>query len=303
MSGGPGGDAAGDAPATLALDGLRVVLRGRHGDVPLLRGVSLRVRPGEVHGVVGESGAGKSMIGRAVLGLLPPRARVTDGKMLYQGRDLLAQPPVRARLLGREIAVIPQDPAASLNPVRRVGRQMQDVLRLRAGLGRRTAWARAEAMLAEVWIRDPARVMGSYPHQLSGGQRQRVLIAIAFASAPRLIIADEPTTALDVTVQREILRLIQDLQARHGASVLFVTHDLGVVAKLCATVTVLQAGRVLEQGRAADILAAPAHPYTRALLDATPRFDRPGDALRPVPPRLLAALQAEIAAQDARTGA
>ena len=300
MSGGLGGD----VPAILALDRVRVMLRGRHGDVPLLRGVSLRVQPGEVHGLVGESGAGKSMIGRTVLGLLPPRARVAGGRVLYRGRDLLAEPAsARAGLLGRDIAVIPQDPAASLNPVRRIGRQMQDVLRLRAGMRRRAAWACAEAMLAEVWIRDPGRVMRSYPHQLSGGQRQRVLIAIAFASAPRLIVADEPTTALDVTVQREILRLIQDLQARGGASVLFVTHDLGVVAKLCATVTVLHAGRVLEQGRTAEVLAKPAHPYTRALLDATPHFGRPGDALRPVPPGLLAALQEEATLQDARTGA
>ncbi len=264
---------------TLEIDRLQVTLGRR----PLLRQVSLRVASGEVHGLVGESGAGKSMIGRAVLGLLPEAASVAGGAVRYRGRDLLgASGRERRALLGREIAVIPQDPAVSLNPVRRVGRQMRAVLRLRAGLSAADARARTLAALAEVLIRDPERVAASYPHQLSGGMRQRVLIATAFATEPRLIIADEPTTALDVTVQREILRLIRDLQARHGAAVLFVTHDLGVVAKLCASVTVLRSGRVLEQGATADVLAAPSHPYTRALLAASPRLDRPADAWAPL---------------------
>ena len=269
--------------------------------MPILRGVSLRIEAGEVHGLVGESGAGKSMVGNTILGLLPTAARVTSGTVLYRGRDLLAASGAeRAGLLGREVTVIPQDPAVSLNPVRRIGRQMEAVLRLRAGLSATEARAKALAALAEVLIRDPARVAASYPHQLSGGMRQRVLIATAFATNPALIVADEPTTALDVTVQREILRLIRDMQARHGSAVLFVTHDLGIVAKLCASMTVLHAGRVLEQGPTADILAAPKHPYTRALLAASPRLDRPADAWAPVPAALTATLREEAAAFDAR---
>lgn len=280
----------------LEIERLRVAIGRGARAVPILHGVSLRVAAGEVHGLVGESGAGKSMIGRAVLGLLPDAAQVTGGVVRYRGTDLLAASPrVRAALLGRQIAVIPQDPAVSLNPVRRIGRQMGAVLRLRAGLSRAQARDRVLAALEEVLIRDPGRVAASYPHQLSGGMRQRVLIATAFATNPALIVADEPTTALDVTVQREILRLIRALQVRHGAAVLFVTHDLGIVAKLCASMTVLHAGVVLEQGATAAILAAPAHPYTRALLAASPRLDRPQDAWAPVPAALTAALRAQAA--------
>ncbi len=282
--------------ALLRIDRLRVAIG--HGRL-LLRDVSLSVAAGEVHGVVGESGAGKSMLGRAILGLLPEAARVTGGNVRYRGLDLLAASGrARGALLGREIAVIPQDPAVSLNPMKRIGRQMRAVLTLRAGLSDAQARVRTLAALAEVLIRDPERVAASFPHQLSGGMRQRVLIATAFATNPALIVADEPTTALDVTVQREILRLIRDLQARHGCAVLFVTHDLGVVAKLCGHVTVLHGGRVLEQGKVAAILAAPAHPYTRALLAASPRLDRPAEGWAPVPAALTAALQAEAAAFD-----
>jgi peptide/nickel transport system ATP-binding protein len=273
----------------LEVDRLRVAI----GKAVILRDVSLRLAAGEAHGLVGESGAGKSMIGRAILGLLPEAARVVGGAVRYRGRDVLRDPRRLAALLGREIAVIPQDPSVSLNPVRRIGRQMGAVLRRRAGLSEAAARARVLTALAEVLIRDPERVAASYPHQLSGGMRQRVLIATAFATNPALIVADEPTTALDVTVQREILRLIRDLRARHGSAVLFVTHDLGVVAKLCARMTVLHAGRVLEQGAVATILDAPAHPYTRALLAASPRLDRPADGFAPVPAELTAALRAE----------
>ena len=286
--------------STLAIENLHVSI----GETPVLRGVSLSLQQGEVHGLVGESGAGKSMIGRAVLDLLPAGARVTQGTVRYAGNELLRL-PARARraLLGREIAVIPQDPMSALNPVRRIGAQMNDLMRLRLDMDRLSARRRTLALLADVLIREPERVARSYPHQLSGGMRQRVLIAMAFAGRPHLIISDEATTALDVTVQREILRLLHVLQHRDGAAVLFITHDLGLVAKLCTTASVLHGGRVLEQGAVARMLSAPDHPYTRALLAATPRLDRPADALRPIPPAMIAALRAETAVQDRRVSA
>ena len=184
------------------------------------------------------------------------------------------------------MALIPQDPLSALNPSRRIAGQMTDVLRLRLGLSHDEADARALAMLRDVQLRDPEGVLRRYPHELSGGMRQRVLIATAFACEARLIVADEPTTALDVTVQKQILRLIRDLQRRHATALLFITHDLGVVAKICTSVTVLNSGAVVEQAAVADIFARPRHAYTRALLAAMPRYDRPG-ALAPVPAELL----------------
>jgi len=268
---------------------------------PVLRDVSLTVAPGEVHGLVGESGAGKSTIGKAVLGLLPRAARIDRGYVMFDGIDLPTMAEAkRRRLLAEKIALIPQDPMTALNPVRRIGVQMTAPLIRHLGLSRKEARARALAGLEEVAIHDAAAVLDRYPHELSGGMRQRVLIAMAFSTTPRLIIADEPTTALDVTVQRQILALLRDLQTRHRAAVLFVTHDLGVVAKVCDRVTVLHAGRVLEQGACADVIERPVHPYTQALLAATPRFDRPADVLSPVPAELASALWQEAAAWDAR---
>jgi peptide/nickel transport system ATP-binding protein len=207
--------------------------------------------------------------------------------------------PERRALLGASIALIPQDPMTSLNPVKRVGEQIATVLRLKLGLDRRAARARAIELLGEAAIREPARVVDLYPHELSGGMRQRILIAIAFSCTPRLVIADEPTTALDVTVQRQILRLILDLQHRAGAAVLFVTHNFGLVAKLCQTVTVLYAGRVVEEGATAEVLAHPRAAYTTALLQATPRLDRPAEALSPLPRALTDQLLSEARAYDA----
>jgi peptide/nickel transport system ATP-binding protein len=219
---------------------------------------------------------------------------------VFEGRDLLSLLPKDLRaVLGRDIALVPQDPSTALNPSRRIDAQMTDGLRLKRGLSANQARLRAHALLEEVQIRDPERVLDSYPHQLSGGMRQRVLIAAAFALEPKLVIADEPTTALDVTVQKQILRLIRSLQERHGTSVLFVSHDLGVVAKICDRLTVLYMGKVMEQGSTADVLAGPRHPYTKALLAANPRYDRPDTGLEPTPPDVIAALRAEIAAFDA----
>ena len=280
--------------AVLSVHDLRVAIGYRQNAANVLRGANLEVGAGEVRGLVGESGAGKSMLGRAVLGLLPANAVITAGTILFEGRDLVAMPePERRGLLGRRIALIPQDPMTSLNPVKRVGGQIAALLRHHLALARRDALARAEELLAEVAIREPRRVLELYPHEISGGMRQRVLIAMAFACDPSLVIADEPTTALDVTVQRQVLQLVERLRQRHGAAILFVTHDLGVVAKICRTMTVLHAGRVLEDGETTEVLAKPRHPYTRALLAATPRADRPAEALRPVPQALIENLWAE----------
>ena len=283
----------------LAIEALSAISL-RDGNRPILRRVSLAVATGEVHGLVGESGAGKSTIAKAILGIIPSQVKVTVGRIGFEGRDLLSLLPKDLRaVLGRDIALVPQDPSTALNPSRRIDAQMTDGLRLKRGLSAKQARLRAHALLEEVQIRDPKRVLDSYPHQLSGGMRQRVLIAAAFALEPKLVIADEPTTALDVTVQKQILRLIRSLQERHGTSVLFVSHDLGVVAKICDRLTVLYMGKVMEQGSTADVLAGPRHPYTKALLAANPRYDRPDTGLEPTPPDVIAALRAEIAAFDA----
>ena len=288
------------AAPVLSVRDLHLAIAGRRRDTPILRGVSLEIAPGEVHGLVGESGAGKTMIGKAVLGIQPSRARITAGSVLFDGRDITHLPErERRRLMGRGMGLIPQDPMTSLNPAYRIGAQIADVLRLHLGLDRAAAGARALELLNEVHIRAPERVVRQYPHELSGGMRQRVSIAIAFACRPKLIVADEPTTALDVTVQRQVLALIKRMQAQEDASILFVTHDLGVVAKICDRVTVLHGGRVLEAGETRRIVEAPDHDYTRALIAATPRHDRPGDRLRPVPEALTARLNAEALAYDA----
>jgi peptide/nickel transport system ATP-binding protein len=262
---------------------------------PILRDVSLELAAGETLGLVGESGAGKSTIAKALLGALPRTIRITHGKILFEGRDLRALPRRETReIFGAAIALVPQDPMTALNPGRRIEAQLTDGLRLRRGMNVGEAHKRALQLLAEVRIADPERVLCSYPHQLSGGMRQRVLIAAAFALEPKIIVADEPTTALDVTVQKQILRLIRVMQEARGTAVIFVTHDLGVVAQICDRVTLLFAGAVIESGLTADILAAPRHAYTRALIAAGPRYDRPDAGLKPVPEALVAELRLEV---------
>ncbi|MDE0716404.1 MAG: ABC transporter ATP-binding protein [Rhodospirillaceae bacterium] len=288
----------------LSVRNLHLAVAGRHRDTPILRDVSLDIIPGEVHGLVGESGAGKTMIGKVILGIQPSRAVITGGSVRFDGRDIThLQERERRSLMGRGLGLIPQDPMTSLNPAYRIGGQVADVLRLHLGMDRAAARARALELLDDVHIREPERVLRQYPHELSGGMRQRVLIAIAFACRPKLIVADEPTTALDVTVQRQVLALIKEMQAQEGASILFVTHDLGVVAKICDRVTVLHGGRVLEAGDTRRIVERPQHDYTKALMAATPRHDRPGDLLRPVPEALTARLNEEALAYDAAPGA
>jgi peptide/nickel transport system ATP-binding protein len=275
----------------LAISNLSV-LSERDG-ATILRNVSLTVERGEIVGLVGESGAGKSTIGKAILGILPRTVRVTAGEIRFEDQDLLKMPAGSLRrLIGERCALIPQDPMSALNPGRRVKGQLTDGLRLTRRLDAATARDIALRLLAEVHIQDPERVMRSFPHELSGGMRQRVLIAAAFALEPTLIIADEPTTALDVTVQKHILRLIRNLQSAHRTAVIFVSHDLGVVAQICDRVTLLFGGQVVEEGRTADVLEAPKHLYTQALLEACPRYDRPNAGLRPIPEDVIASLRA-----------
>lgn len=273
----------------------------RDANQPVLRDVSLSLTRGEVRGLVGESGAGKSTIAKALLGMLPRTVAITGGWIRFEGRNLLTSRPRDLRdIMGRDITLIPQDPQTALNPARKIEAQLMDGLRLRLGMSRNLARQRALELLAEVQIRDPERVMTCYPHQLSGGMRQRILIASAFATGPKLVVADEPTTALDVTVQKEILRLIRHMQQTHGTSVIFVTHDLGVVAKICDSVTLLYAGKVIEAGPTADMLQNPKHDYTRALIAAGPRYDRPDAGLEPVPDTIFQQLRREIGIAERR---
>ena len=269
------------------------------GGPRLLRSVSLSVAAGEVRGLVGESGAGKSMIGKAVLGTLPRSVEVVAGEIWLGGVDLLTlAPAARRRMIGAVAALIPQDPLTALNPSRRIGGQITDRLVDILGWTRERAEGRARDLLAEVGIDTAERVMRAYPHELSGGMRQRILIASAFAAEPKLIVADEPTTALDVTVQKQILRLIADLQARHGTALLFVTHDLGVVSKVCQSLSVLYGGLVVEDTTVRPFFAGPAHPYSRALLAATPKYTDPEGSLTPVPEAVIIDVQAQVAAAD-----
>lgn len=278
----------------LSIAGLSAV-SDRENGAPILRDVSLKLERGEVRGLVGESGAGKSTIAKALLGILPRTVRVTAGSIRFEGKDLLTLPPAAlSDIMGSEISLIPQDPQTALNPGRRIEAQLTDGLRMRRGLSRQEAHVRALKLLEEVHIREPERVLRAYPHELSGGMRQRVLIAAAFALEPKLVVADEPTTALDVTVQKQILRLIRGMQKAHGTGVIFVTHDLGVVAQICDTVTLLYAGKVIEEGPTAEVLAAPRHAYTKALMAAGPRYDKPNAGLEPVPQSVFEQLRAEI---------
>lgn len=281
----------------LEIEGLNVSLAGGQ---PILRDVSLSVEIGEVRGLVGESGAGKSMIGKAVLGILPRALQIDTGRIVLDGVDLQTLAPrARRRMIGATAALIPQDPLTALNPSRRIGRQITGRLVDILGWERARAQARALELLDEVHITAPDRVMRAYPHELSGGMRQRVLIASAFAAEPRLIIADEPTTALDVTVQKQILRLIREMQTRHGTALLFVTHDLGVVSKICQSLSVLYGGLVVEDTSVAAFYRQPAHPYSAALLRATPKYTDPEGSLTPVPKDVIDAADAQVAAFDA----
>ncbi|WP_337875838.1 ABC transporter ATP-binding protein [Elioraea sp.] len=256
----------------LEVEDLAVSFRTDRGEVEALSGVTLHLDAGEVIGVVGESGCGKSLTALSVMGLVPdPPGRITAGRIRFRGQDLLAlDDAAMARLRGREIAMIFQEPMSALNPVFTVGEQVAEVLRVHEGLGRAAARERAALLLARVGIPDPVRRLAQYPHELSGGLRQRVMIAAALACRPKLLIADEPTTALDVTIQAQILALLADLQREFGMATMLITHDLGVVAQVVKRVVVMYAGKVVEEGPVEAVFARPSHPYTAALMRSIP---------------------------------
>ena len=250
--------------------------------------LSTAISEGESLALVGESGSGKSMTALALMGLLPePSVTVGGGAIRFRGADLLAMPGhERRRITGRDIAMIFQEPMTSLNPVMRVGDQIVEMIRAHEAVGRRAAMGRAAELLAAVRMPEPAARLRAWPHQLSGGQRQRVMIAIALACRPTLLIADEPTTALDVTVQAQILSLLRDLQRIMNMAMLFITHDLGVVANIADRVAVMYCGRIVESGPVRDIFRRPSHPYTRGLLHCIPNTARPGEELLTIPGQL-----------------
>jgi oligopeptide/dipeptide ABC transporter ATP-binding protein len=277
------GQAAGNVPPLLAIDGLTIEFATEKGTITAVRGVDLTVKAGETLCLVGESGCGKSVTCHAVLGLTPPNGRVSAGRILYQGRNLLdASERDQERLRGREIAMIFQDPLTSLNPVHTVGRQLAETLVLHTGSSWEAALAEARRLLDLVRMPDSARRLKEYPHQLSGGMNQRVMIAMAMACRPKLIIADEPTTALDVTIQAQILSLLRDMRDSSGMSLLLVTHDLGVVAEMADRVAVMYLGRVVEEAATLDLFASPRHPYTAGLLRSMPRVDLDVEQLVPI---------------------
>jgi peptide/nickel transport system ATP-binding protein len=258
----------------LQVEDLAVTFFTPTGPVHVLTGVDLTVNAGEILGIVGESGSGKSVTALSIVRLLPQQGRITNGRILFQDQDLVAI-PIQAvrRIRGNEISMIFQNPRSSLNPVFRVGTLMREVLRVHGGFRRAKADEQAMRLLADVGLPDPASVLRRYPHQLSGGMAQRVMIALALASSPRLLIADEPTTALDVTIQHQIIVLLNRLRAERGLTQVVITHNLGVVAELCDRVAVMYAGTIVEDGPTVAIFDEPRHPYTRGLLAARARTD------------------------------
>jgi oligopeptide/dipeptide ABC transporter ATP-binding protein len=264
-----------DEPPLLRVHDLAVSYHGRHGTVAALRRVSLELRARECLGVVGESGCGKTQLLHAVMGLCGATAQLA-GSVRYRGQELLGAPEATlAALRGRRLALVFQDPLSALNPYLRIGTQLCEGARRQLGLTRREAVRRATALLDTVQIEQPALRLRQYPHELSGGMRQRVLIAMALMCEPEVLLLDEPTTALDVTVQAQVLALLRELRARTGVAMIFVTHDLSVLAAIADRVAVMYAGRVVELAPAAQLYATPRHPYTAGLLRSMPRLDAP----------------------------
>jgi len=281
----------------LAVRDLRAWFFTDQGVAKAVDGISFDVSAGETLGIVGESGCGKTVTSLAVLGLLPePPARIMDGSSVrFAGQELVGAEEEQLRALrGNQISMVFQEPMSSLNPVFTVGDQIGESLRVHRGLDRRAAKAEAVRLLDEVGIPEAGRRVDEYPHQLSGGMRQRVMIAMAIACAPKLLIADEPTTALDVTIQAQILELLAELRKAHGMAVMLITHDLGVVAEVCDRVIVMYAGQIVESGSVQDIFARPAHPYTRGLLGSLPSVGAGNPRAEPAGRRRLASIPGTV---------
>ena len=272
------------APPTLSVTDLKTHFFTRAGIVKAVDGVSLSVKPGEVLGLVGESGCGKSITGFSILGLIDPPGRIVSGSIKFKGEELFGASDERLRALrGNRIAMIFQDPMMTLNPVLRIDTQMVETIQAHKKIGRREALDIARDALAQTGIPAPEKRLKTYPHELSGGMRQRVAIAIAFLNKPDLIIADEPTTALDVTIQAQILYEAQALCAKTGTAMIWISHDLAVVSALADSIAVMYAGRVVESGRADDVIGDARHPYTRGLIGSVPSSNRRGQRLVQIP--------------------
>ena len=282
----PGAAGRGSVAPLLKVRDLTVTFRSRgRRDVRAVDGVDLDIAPGQTVGIVGESGSGKSVTSLAALGLLPKRGVQVSGSVEFEGRELLGMADDELRSLrGKDIAMVFQDPMSSLNPVLTVGRQLTEILTRHRGMNKKEARAEAAELLLSVGIGDAKRRLGTFPHQLSGGMRQRVMIAMALACAPRLLIADEPTTALDVTISAQILELLRGLVVNSQTALVLITHDLGVVAGICEQVHVMYSGRIVESATRGELFARPRHPYTTGLLASVPRLDLPrGIPLQPIP--------------------
>jgi len=271
--------------AVLEIRDLRVEFHTESGVVKALDGVNLTLEEGEVLGVVGETGCGKSVTAQTILKLLPsPPAKITGGEILLEGRNILdLSEEELGKIRGRKITMIFQEPMTSLNPVFTVWEQMKDVITLHRGVSKEEAWKIAIEVLKDVRMPDPEGALKKYPHELSGGQRQRIMIAMALSCRPKILIADEPTTALDVTIQAQILNLLKSLQEKYGMSVILITHDMGVVAQVADRVAVMYAGSVVEIGNVEDVLRNPLHPYTKGLLKAIPTVRRKMERLESIP--------------------
>ena len=268
----------------LAIDDLRTHFFTRAGVVKAVDGVSFELQRGQVLGLVGESGSGKSMTAFSIIGLVDPPGRIVGGRILFNGENLVGRPDESLRRVrGRRIAMICQDPMMTLNPVLTIGTQMTEAIHAHETVGRETARQRARDALGQVGIASPDERLKAYPHQFSGGMRQRVVIAIALLHRPDVIIADEPTTALDVTIQGQILYEVQTLVREHRMALIWITHDLSVVAGLADHIAVMYAGRIVESGPVAAVLERPRHPYTRGLIGAVPGHGRPGEPLIQIP--------------------
>jgi oligopeptide transport system ATP-binding protein len=280
------------AEPLLAVEDLHIEFSTRRGTVHAVNGISFSIAPGETLGIVGESGCGKSVTSLAILGLLARNGRVSSGRAVFGGRNLIAQSDrALRRIRGREIAMIFQDPMTSLNPVLTIGRQIREALETHFGMNKKEANARAAELIDRVGIPSADMRLKDYPHQFSGGMRQRAMIAMALACRPKLLIADEPTTALDVTIQAQILTILRELVADENTALILITHDLGVVAGMCERVNVMYAGMFMETGSADQLFGSPRHPYTLGLLQSVPRLDATRrDRLQPIegtPPNML----------------